>query len=142
MYNYTFFHGSALVRLIQENRITSIKSLSKDTYTINGDTCLFFKHSTKRLSPWSFTFLPSHINHIHKIYKKYDKVFIILICNDDGVCCLNFDEFSRIIFVGDFNKAKHLSISRTPRQKYTVSGADGRLDYKIGSSDFPKKLFF
>jgi len=32
-------------------------------------------------------------------------------------------------------------ISRLPREKYSVLGSDGVLSYKVGDSDFPRKIF-
>ncbi len=142
MYNYTFFHGSALVRLVRDKRTIGLKLYSGNNgYLVNNIACIYLKHSSKRLTPWTFTFLPEHIKEITEIRKKLQNIYIVLICSDDGICCLNFKELSQLIFVGDFNKSKHIRISRSPREKYEVSGSDGDLNYKIGNSDFPRKIF-
>jgi hypothetical protein len=36
---------------------------------------------------------------------------------------------------------KSIRISRRPKEKYSVSGSDGGLKYKIGENDFPRRLF-
>ena len=139
MYNYTFFHGSALVRLVQDRRTKGITLYSgNNSYLVNNIACIYLKHCTKRLTPWSFTFQPEHIREIAEIRKNIGNTYIVLICSDDGICCLNYYELSQLVFIGDFNKSKHIRVSRSPREKYEV---DGKLKYKIGDSDFPRKIF-
>jgi hypothetical protein len=141
MYDYTFFHGNALVRLVKDKRPFRIRLYSGNNgYSVNDSAYIYLKHCSKRLSPWRFTFLPKHIKEINKARKNIPTVYIVLICNDDGICCLSFDEFSQLVFVGDFSESKWISVSRSPREKYTVSGSDGKLKYKIGNSDFPEKI--
>ncbi|MFA5065864.1 MAG: hypothetical protein WC566_10435 [Dehalococcoidia bacterium] len=109
-------------------------------YVINGTRYIYFKHSTKRMSPWAFTFLPEHIREIADAKKEIDNVYVILACNDDGICCLSFSEFAKVIFVGETNKSKSIRVSRSPREKYSVTGTDGNIGYKIGDNDFPRKV--
>ena len=142
MYNYTFFHGSALVRLVQDKRTTGIKLYSGNNgYLVNNAAYIYLKHSAKRLPPWIFTFLPEHVKDIDEVRNRIQHIYIVLICCDDGICCLSFKELSQIIFIGDTDKSKSIRISRSPREKYAVSGSDGRLNYKIGDNDFPRKIF-
>lgn len=141
MYDYTFFHGSALVRLIQDRR-THYMELYKGNqcYLVNKKSCIYLKHSTKRLSPWQFTFLPEHLTEIAEIQNDTKSLFVILICNDDGICCLDYQEVTQLIMVGNMYQTKSIRVSRSTREKYAVSGTDGKLAYKIGNSDFPQKV--
>lgn len=142
MYNYGFFHGWALVRLIQDKRTSKVKLYSgNNAYLVNDFACIYLKHSSFRLSPWLFTFMPKHIKEIQTIRKDIKNTYLVLVCNDDGICCLNYDEFSQLIFIGDFDKSKNIRVSRPPRKKYLISGTDGKLSYKIGNNDFPRKIF-
>lgn len=141
MYDYTFFHGTALVRLVQDHRIHAIQSYKANhCYLVNSKSCIYLKHSTKRLSPWHFTFLPEHLSEIVEIHNNTKALFVVLICNDDGICCLNYQEVAQLIMVGNMGQTKWIRISRSTREKYTVSGTDGKLAYKIGNSDFPQKV--
>jgi len=141
MYDYTFFHGSALLRIIQNPR-THVIQLHRGNhcYLVNKKSCIYLKHSTKRLSPWQFTFLPEHLSEIADVQDDSKALFVILICNDDGICCLDYQEVAQLIMVGNMRQAKSIRVSRPPRQKYAVSGTDGTLPYKIGNSDFPQKV--
>ena len=142
MYDYTFFHGNALIHLIQDKRTYGVELLyGNHCYLINKKSALYLKHCTKRISPWQFTFLPEHLTEISRIETKYKCLFVALICNDDGICCLNSHEISQLVLVGNFNLTKSIRVARLTHEKYTVTGSDGRLPYKIGNSDFPRKIF-
>ncbi len=93
------------------------------------------------MSPWPFTFSDVHITEIKELNSKFNKAFIVFVCNEDGICCLNFHEFSTIISLGNKKFPKWVRISRMKREKYSVSGSDNKLNYKIGDSDFPKKIY-
>ena len=142
MFNYTFFYGSALVRLVQDQRTCGLKLYQgNNCYSVNNESCIYLKHSAKRLSPWQFTFLPEHLQEIADIQLKTKRLFIVLVCGEDGVCCLNYDELAQLILVGNMGQGKSIRVSRRPKEKYTVSGTDGELKHKIGANDFPRKLF-
>jgi len=141
MYDYTFFHGSALVRLIQDLRTHAVELYKGNhCYLVNKKSCIYLKHSTKRLSPWQFTFLSEHLSEIAEIQNDTKALFVILICNDDGICCLDYQEVTQLIMVGNMDQTKSIRVSRSTREKYAVSGTDGKLSYKIGNSDFPQKV--
>jgi hypothetical protein len=141
MYNYTFFHGSALVRLIQDPRTHGIELYHENhCYLVNKKASIYLKHSTKRISPWYFTFLPEHLNEITTVEGEIKAFFLVLICNNDGICCLDYQEIAQLILVGNMDQAKSIRVSRSTREKYTVSGSDGKLKYKIGNNVFPQKV--
>jgi hypothetical protein len=142
MDNYKIYHGIALVRLIQDGKPASIKLFTGNNgYLINGMIYLHIKHCRKRLTPWGFTFAPEHIKELEEVKKSVNDIFIVLVCGEDGICCLSFPELTKIMFVGDNEKSKWVTVARSPREKYAVTGSDGQLTYKIGDTDFPKKLF-
>ncbi len=141
MYDYTFFHGSALVRLTQDPRTGGIKLYQGNhCYLVNEKSCIYLKHSTKRISPWQFTFLPEHLSEITKIQNDTKALFVVLICNDDGICCLDYPEVAQLILVGNMDQTKSIRVSRSTHEKYGVSGTDGKLRHKIGNNDFPRKV--
>jgi hypothetical protein len=141
MYNYTFFYGSALVRLVHDSRTYGVKLHSgNNCYLVNDKACIYMKHCTKRVSPWSFTFTPEHMIEIANLCNQSKNLFVVLICNDDGICCLSYDELAQVIFFGNIGQSKFIRVSRSPREKYTVSGSDGRLKHKIGDNEFPRKV--
>jgi len=142
MQNFEFFHGAALVKIIHSGRFKTVEIFSKSNaaYLIDGKIGLYIKYSQKRMSPWVFTFEKNHVGEIKEINDLLDNVFIALICNDDGICCLDWKEFCTIISIDSKNYPKWIKSSRKKNEKYSVYGVDGNLKHKIGNSDFPNKL--
>ena len=140
--DFEFYHGAALTRLIHMKQAVLIKlfpSTNNASYVINEKIGLYLKHSTKRMSPWVFTFKKSQQNEIDKVYKDIGKIVIGLICHDDGVVGLNYDEF-KILLKSENENVESIIIYRRPRKEYTVKGSDGKLKYKIGKKDFVNKI--
>ena len=142
--DYEFHHGGALVHLLQaSDQLCAISKLPADTnsaYLINQNTAIYIKYSTKRLSPWRFTFHTEHQAEIENIKAKFPRLFILLVCNNDGVVCLSYRELKTILDE-QHDPAEWVSAARSKRQMYTVNGSNGSLEFKVGASDFPSKLF-
>lgn len=140
---FEFYHGAVLAKLIHKgNGNVIIKPYSKianASYVFNDHIGLYIKHSTKRMSPWYFSLKKDHRNEIHQMKKKFDEVFLILVCGDDGIVTLNYKELDEIL--GKKGNVEWISAHRTPRKEYTVKGADGVLGHKVGKNEFPKKVF-
>ncbi len=128
-----FFHGVLLSKLLDNCELKIRKHDYFSAYIIN-DKAYYIKYTTTRISPWTFTFSESHIAEIVSLRSTFEEVFVVLICNDDGVCCLNFDEFRTVIAVENMNFPKWIKAIRQKREKYSVSGSDGKLSYKIGDN--------
>lgn len=92
------------------------------------------------MTPWRFTFLKEHQAEIDLLHASFTNVFLLLVCNDDGIACLSFQEL-KIILDYQHDNMEWISVVRHKRQMYTVKGSNGVLDFKIGQSDFPKKIF-
>jgi hypothetical protein len=137
---FEFFHGAALVKLIHDKKILSViayPSAQNSSYVINNGVGIYIKYSKKRLSPWRFTFLKEHQDEILEMKKKYEKVYILLVCNDDGIACLDFLQLKAILN-NLHEEAEWVAAYRQRREKYSISGSDGQLKYKIGVNDFSK----
>lgn len=140
---FEFYHGVVFTKLIHcNNKSISIKSFptaSNASYIYNEDIGIYIKHSTKRLSPWRFSLQKIHQDEILQMKNQLKEVFLILVCGDDGVVTLSYDEFKQIL--DDVHEVvEWISVSRNPNKEYTVKGSDGALVRKIGKSDFNKKL--
>lgn len=144
IYKYEFFHGSVLARLITNTR-KDIAIRSHNTknngvaYILNNKVVLYVKYSTNRLSPWTFTFREEHQDDINSLKNEFGNFFIALVCNDDGVVCLDYRELKNIL--DDYHDpTEWLRISRRKREKYSVSGSNGKLKTKIGENEYPSKI--
>lgn len=141
MNNIDFFHGAVFSRII-DNSSTCIRKHSENnlSYIINNKVPIYIKYSQKRISPWTFSFTKTHIEDITKVKSGFEDIFIILVCNDNGICCLNYHEFCTVISVESNYFPKWIKAQRQKGEKYAVTGSDGELTYKIGNIDFPNKL--
>ncbi len=141
---FEFFHGPVFARILHATKsplsVEPYPTTSNASYILNGKIGLYIKHSTKRMTPWRFSFAKVHQDEIDGMRQKLDQVFVILVCNDDGIVCLSYDELKQILDE-HHTATEWVSASRNPRQMYTVKGSNGTLNFKIGSSEFPGKLF-
>ena len=139
---FEFFHGLALVRIIHNSKnpvsISRYSDATNSSYVVHN-IGLFVKHSTNRMSPWQFSFHKQHLDEILEIRGKLGKVYTILVCNDDGIVCLSFDELNQLVNSCS-DKVESIRVVRGPREKYEVSGSAGKHKLKIGNSDFPEKI--
>ncbi len=121
-------------------RIEEYSSKSNSSYIINESIGIFIKYSTKRMTPWVFTFSDEHVAEILYMKDNLARVFLILVCHNDGIVCLDFDEFN--IVVDYVHKGGgRIRIQRNSREKYMVVGSGNELPKKIGDNEFPKKIF-
>lgn len=139
---FEFYHGAALARLIHATQPVSVEiypTKSNSSYVVNNRIGVFIKYSSKRMSPWRFSFHKEHQDEILEMKNKLDEVFVVLVCQDDGIATLNFDELKHVLN-DDHEQTEWISASRKPREKYTIKGSDGKLKCKIGDNEFPKKV--
>ncbi len=138
------YHGAVFSRLLHGSpktiTIRTYPSHSNASYILDEKVGLYIKHSTKRLSPWSFTFQKDHQDEILEMRKQFKDVFIAFVCHTDGIACLSFTELKAVLD-DCHEEVEWVRIQRRPREKYAISGTDGNLKFKIGENEFPRKLF-
>ena len=141
---FEFFHGVVFARLLHgTQRLVSIRAFdpnSNAAYVVDDSIGIYIKYSSKRLTPWRFTFSPEHKREIENLRSSKPRVFVVLVCNDDGIVCLTYSELNTIL---DDQHENHqwISASRHKREMYSIEGSNGRLEFKVGKDDFPNKLF-
>jgi hypothetical protein len=139
----SFFHGSALIQILNHACYKSVIKYREigGSYLINNSIKIYIKYSQEKLPPWRFTFSKEHILETISMHNEGGNLYIVLVCNEDGICCLNWKEFETIISVENRVFPKWIAATRRKNEKYTIWGRDGKLKHKIGNSDFPEKLF-
>lgn len=141
---FEFFHGLVFARILHgTQRTLSVKpfpSESNASYVINDKVGIYIKYSSKRMTPWRFTFKIEHQKEIQLMKEKLREVFLLLVCNDDGIVCLSYEELKQILD-DQHDAIEWISATRHKREMYAVKGSDGKLGFKIGPNDFPEKLF-
>jgi hypothetical protein len=142
--DFNFFHGAVFTRIIHswDNAvpISLLHSRSNCSYVIDGKVGIYLKYSSKRMSPWRFSFAKEHQEEIEFLRSNCDRVYVVLVCNDDGIVCLSYAELKQLLDE-EFGEMEWLSVSRRKREMYTVAGSNGTLGFKIGANEFPSKLF-
>lgn len=142
--DFEFYHGLVFARILHATQrpltIRPFQSVSNSSYVVNDTIGIFIKYSAKRMTPWNFTFKMEHQQEIDLLKAQFEKVFLVLVCGDDGVVCLSYAELKQI-FDNQHDPIEWISATRHKREMYSVKGSDGELDFKIGPGDFPDKLF-
>lgn len=111
----------------------------RSVYTVNDRVALYVKYSTSRLSPWTFGFKVEYQDEIRQLRDEFADTFVTLVCGVDGIACLSGAEYQRVLD-DDPRSGEWIKVSRGPRQKYAVSGSDGRTVCKIGDNEYPAKV--
>jgi len=141
---FEFFHGVVFARMLHlAQRQLSIEPYSSSdnaAYILDGTWGIYIKYSSKRLSPWHFSFHKRHQDMIAQLKKDVGMVFLLLVCSHDGVVILTFDELKQILDERH-GEVEWISATRNRRQMYSIKGSDGRLNFKVGKDDFLKKIF-
>lgn len=141
---FEYFHGLIFTKILHYSQNSVVfktyPTPSNSSYILNDKIGIYIKYSAKRLTPWNFSFLKEHQDEIYKMKSELGHVFLVLVCNDDGVVCLSYDELKQILD-GEHAPIEWISASRKPREMYSVAGSNGKLSFKIGDNEFPKKLF-
>jgi hypothetical protein len=142
--DFEFFHGLVFARILHGMQrpisIRTFQSVSNASYVINDAIGIYIKYSSKRMTPWRFTFKKEHQGEIDLLKSSFRSVFLILVCNDDGVVCLSYVELKEILD-NQHDPIEWISATRHKREMYSVKGSNGELACKIGQSEFPEKVF-
>jgi hypothetical protein len=146
---YHFYHGAALREICAASKkAVSIEILDKklrnddhnyNIYIINNQIPVYIKHSTSRSKRWRFSFITEHQDTVRDLYEMYGNLVMLLICHNDGIVGLNFDELKEILD-DNHEEIEWIGVKRRKRELYAVSGSDGKLKHKIAHHDFIKKI--
>jgi hypothetical protein len=93
----------------------------KDAFYVNA-AAFQIKHSSKRLPPWQFTYLPENVAELDELGSTCEPVWIFLVCGVDGVVGLSVDELRSIIKPGAGGVA-WVRVSRERNAMYRVCGS-------------------
>ena len=100
---------------------------------------IFIKYSTKRLTPWRYSFKLSDQEEIQKLKDTYGQVFVVLVNGDDGIACLDFENL-KVILDEHHELQEWVSITRKPKQNYRVAGNDGADEKPLPMNSYPQVI--
>ena len=138
---FEYYHGVAL-RSIIANSPEGITIEAKDlsgrinSYIINNSVGVHIKHSTKRLSPWQFSFSIQNLQEILEVRREARSMWLVLICGPDGVVAISLEDFASITESRPGGVAP-IRIDRGPDKMYRVSGNAGALPFRKARGVMP-----
>jgi len=106
-------------------------------FELNETHLVLLKYSTKKRSPWGFTFMPNE-QALLELRALESTLTIGLICGDDGIAAIPYERFRTIALPR--KSAIHVSCYRSHGEHYEVNGPDGTLDGKIAPSTWQRIL--
>jgi hypothetical protein len=139
--DYEFYQGVVLRNLItQGNGPIMLSPFVREgrigAFVINSRYGVFMKHSTKRMSPWRFTFSLEQVSDLLDLEAKYFDSFVVFICGDDGFVTLDVGTLHDVVTFDDVETA-WVNIDRKPRSQYGVRGNRAELARKVPTGVAP-----
>jgi hypothetical protein len=133
--DYEFYQGVVLRHLAVESDFsTSFRPFVREgrinAFVVNGRLGVYVKHSSKRMSPWRFSFNIEQAADLLDLEHKFPDSFVVFVCGTDGLVTLSFVDLHTIVSFQESVNA-WVSISRPPRTQYEVAGNRGELKHKI-----------
>jgi hypothetical protein len=122
-----YYHGAAIVSLLEENEDISVKKKGVLGYVINNRVFVFLKYTTKARSPWRFSFDQEDIDRCLKMASEHTEIVLGLICGGDGICALKWEEVESLLDT----KPGWISAKRKHNESYGVAGSISKLKGKI-----------
>lgn len=131
---YKLYHGAVLADLVhvltEEVSIHELDEVGRlSSYILNGAIGLQIKHSSHRLHPWSFTFTRQNLEELHLLGSKFPCVYVVFVCHQDGMVCVNGDDLLSILETGESDQA-WVKVDRRRGQWYAVWGGRAELPGK------------
>lgn len=135
--DYEFYQGVVLRQLAVENDYSLSVSFRPfvregriNAFVLNGRVGVYMKHSSKRMSPWRFTFTIEQAADLLDMEHKFPDSFMVFVCGTDGLVTLSLADLHSIVSFQESENA-WVSISRPPRTQYEIAGNRGELGYKV-----------
>lgn len=101
-----------------------------NTFVVDESVGVHVKHSTKRMSPWLFTFHVDQLAELVEMQKSHKNSFVALVCGMDGVATLDMTTLQSLINF-DSSEQAWIRVSRQRRSMYGISGNHSDLSHKV-----------
>jgi hypothetical protein len=131
-----FYHGAALVRVIEDPRCETIAKHACG-YRVNNSRILAIKYSTKAQSPWGFTFSEEDVSRFSAADAEFGDCFIALVCGGDGVCAFSWATAAALLA----QSPGRIAAKRGFAGCYALSGPAGGLKGKVAMNRWPAIVF-
>lgn len=101
-----------------------------NAFVLNEKIGVFIKHSSKRMSPWSFTFHLDQVSDLRELEALHAPSFISFVCGKDGVATISIETLHQLVSFDEQPQA-WVRVSRKPRTLYSLSGNRNNLPNKL-----------
>ena len=129
MAEYEQYHGIVIRALVAELKDgMHIKTHDAhgilNSFLINHSIGLYIKHSSKRMSPWLFSFTADNLVELQLLEESTDLAFVSLVCGHDGFLTLSMEELEYLSDKKQPNNSLTIHVKRRKRHMYAVGGRD------------------
>jgi hypothetical protein len=100
------------------------------SFVLNECVGVFVKHSSKRMSPWRFTFHIDQVADLLDLEAAHPNSYAVFVCGTDGLIALDMMTLHELVSFQETEQA-WIRIERKPRSMYDVSGNRGDLPHKL-----------
>ena len=132
---YEFYQGAVLRQLIVESEFSLmirpyVREGRISAFVVNSRVGVYIKHSSKRMSPWRFTFTIEQAADLLDLEAKFPESFVVLICESDGLVTLDCIQLHQIVSFQESENA-WVRVERPPRLQYDIGGNKSDLGSKV-----------
>jgi len=122
------YYGIVFTSLFEEVTDVRIKKISDNdsAYVLNNRLWLYIKHTTARISPWSYSFRTHDFAVIDQLELETTEIAFGLVCGFHGVCLISSQDLKVAggVFQGD---ALRITVRTMRGGSWKVSGTAGEL---------------
>jgi hypothetical protein len=132
-----YYHGAAVIPILEDSRCRSIRRLGSLGYLVNDDIFLFIKYTTKERSPWRFTFDQEDVDRSINMAAQYRRLVFGFVCGSDGVCAIDWPQGRELL--GE--RPGWIAAARKHNHSYSVWGTNAELKRKVSLGKWPALVF-
>lgn len=135
MAEYEQYHGIVLRALTVElAEGAHIKAYDAhgivNCFLVNGSIGLYIKHSSKRMTPWTFSFTEDNLTELQILHEGAELAFICLVCGQDGFLTISMGELEYLSDKKQSDNSLNIHVKRRKGHMYAVGGRDRLKDSK------------
>jgi hypothetical protein len=124
------YHGVVFRQLVVDAergiRIAAVDCQGRiDCFAVD-DAAILIKYSSKRLSPWQFTFTPDQLLEQESLKDRFERVWLVLVCGNDGLVALDKEEV-RALIGSRTHGVEWIRVGRNRSTQYRIAGSCGEL---------------
>jgi hypothetical protein len=137
------YHGSFLASLIDNSTspVEVQREFTNDNhlYVFNKKVGAYVTYNSKRMTPWTFSFEPKHVQSIWDLFDRHSDAFVILVCGFETTAVLHKSEVLTLL-PKDSTSNSSITIRTGHDRKLAVSGTSGELKTKISKTKTYERL--